>query len=209
MSLPSLSNKDFQLKRNSHNKTYLSLINPRFKGLTLVLFKSTTCPGCKKFEPDFVNLYHKYKMNGINFATLDVNENPNVAKMSHATELPIIKIPTLILFKDGNVFIHYTGKKNENSVNSFLTKVLYQLSKNSQQLYSSQQKRPTKQGNMPEFNPSQQMDQHRYYEPKLEVPGGVKQNYQDNTFEDDDFNVPEGITPHNKPWENKYKGLEF
>jgi len=208
MSLPSLSTSDFQLKRNANNKMYLSLINPRFKGITLVLFKAINCPGCKKFEPDFVELYHRYKVNGVNFATLDVNSNNHLIKMTQSTDLPIVKVPTLILFKDGNIFAHYTGKKNEVSVSSFLNKILHQITKNNQQLYSSQQKRPN-QGNMPEFNPTQQMNQQRYYEPKIDIPGSINQDHQDTNFQDGAFNIPEGVTPHNKPWENKYKGIDF
>lgn len=211
MSLPSLSSKDFKLKQNPNNKVSLYINNPRFKGFTLVLYKTKNCPLCKKFEPDFYNLQRKFAKNGINFAIVDTDSYPDIPYLSRRTEKPITGVPTLHLFKDGNQCAYYNGKKNEQSVSSFLNKAISKLSKHAPQLYTSQQPRgqypPPHPGAIPNFH---QQGDNQVYQPKLDnIPRGIEQRYQNTDFNDEEFQVPEGVTPHNKPWENKYKDVEF
>lgn len=61
----------------------------------IILFTSPWCAGCRKIYPDLEELAAEYEH--ILFSTLDISANPAVP-----AQLGVMKIPTLIFFKDGN-----------------------------------------------------------------------------------------------------------
>ena len=76
----------------------------KLQGLTLVDFWATWCGPCRMVAPIIEEL--AAEMTNVTFAKIDVDENPDVAM-----GLKIASIPTLMLFKDGQLVDRVIGAR--------------------------------------------------------------------------------------------------
>jgi len=83
------------------------------KGYVLVDFFAQWCGPCKMLAPVLEELSEERK--DIKFIKVDVDEAMDVAN-----ELGIMSIPTLYLFKDGQVISKTGGYQGKNSLNDWL-----------------------------------------------------------------------------------------
>lgn len=72
------------------------------EGVTLVDFYATWCGPCKMLSPVLEQV--EQELVGVKFIKVDVDENPNLSE-----QYRIMSVPTLILFKDGNIVEKKTG----------------------------------------------------------------------------------------------------
>ena len=84
--------------------TGADLKSEKLQGLTLVDFWATWCGPCRMVAPIIEEL--AAEMKGVTFAKIDVDENPDVAM-----GLKIASIPTLMLFKDGQLVERLIGAR--------------------------------------------------------------------------------------------------
>jgi thioredoxin 1 len=87
-------------------------------GVVLVDFYAPWCGPCKKMSPVIESLSEKY--NGkMKFVKLNTDENP-----ATAGRYEIYSIPTLLLFKNGNIVDRLIGYMPEGAMEKFLEKHL-------------------------------------------------------------------------------------
>lgn len=218
-----LSGGNFHLVGH-HRKT----LNINIPGSILLLFKSPHCTGCQAFEPIFYNLANRDQR--VQYGVVDITMSPEVIQMSRMTSHPIERTPTLFLYIDGNPYAKYNGKKNMESIISFINTI-----EQSGKLSSGQmaQRQFVPQGNIygggggggpPQINQSQFVGQPqpqqepKYWAPEMDngpslqsaVKGSQNTQYAflGNHEEDEDEErllLPDEVTPHNVPWEGSYK----
>lgn len=91
-----------------------------FEGVCLVDFWATWCGPCRMQGPIVDSLAEKFKDNpNIKFGKLDVDENNEIA-----TRYQIMSIPTLMIFKGGQVIETLVGLRTENEIEE---KIAYYL----------------------------------------------------------------------------------
>jgi thioredoxin 1 len=87
-----------------------STFDEEVKGSTepvLVDFWAEWCGPCKMITPTLVELSHEYA-GKLRIAKLNVDDNPDIAR-----RFEVMSIPTLILFKDGEVVQRLIGAKGK------------------------------------------------------------------------------------------------
>ena len=82
-------------------------------GVVFVDFFATWCGPCKMLSPIIDEVSNE--INDIKFLKVDVDESNEVA-----TKYQIMSIPTLIIFKDGNVVNKHTGLLSKNDLINFI-----------------------------------------------------------------------------------------
>lgn len=81
--------------------------------LVLVDFFATWCGPCKMLTP--VLEEYSESRSDVKVVKMDVDENSNIAR-----EFGIMSVPTLVLFKNGEVVSKTTGFMNINELNSWI-----------------------------------------------------------------------------------------
>lgn len=197
-----LSSQNFKVV--GRNKKTLNL---NIGGYVLVFFKMQNCAGCKAFEPQFHNLASMEQR--VKFAILDVGQFTDVAARSRSTTTSIQSVPYILLYVNGVPMAHYTGKKNMNSIQSFLTKILSQApppSGNSE--FMSQSRSVGGYGAQPPNYGAPSPQQGKVYTPETDsfmMNKGTNSMIESVESEDDQCLItPDKVTPHNNPWETMY-----
>ncbi|HUU42414.1 MAG TPA: thioredoxin [Planctomycetota bacterium] len=90
------------------------------KGVVLVDFWATWCPPCKTQGPIVDALAGQYDGKAV-VGKLDVDENAKVARRFNVSS-----IPTLIVFRDGEVFKRFTGLQSKGDLAAALDAALKQ-----------------------------------------------------------------------------------
>lgn len=100
---------------SEHVKVYTSedLMPEKLKGLTLVDFWATWCGPCRMVAPIVEELAAETP--DVTFAKIDVDENPDVA-----IGLKIASIPTLMLFKDGELVDKVIGARPKADIKAMI-----------------------------------------------------------------------------------------
>jgi hypothetical protein len=175
-------------------------LNINVNGNVLVFFKMVNCQGCQAFEPVFVSLARSDSR--VTYAIVDVAVNKEVVMMSRETTMPIQSVPTIVFYTSGRPFMKFTGKKNEQSISSFITKALQTVPSMGSQPFIAAPPNP---GSGPQpHNPVS-----RYPDIPSHQITGLKNQKGTPPVEDDDNRLmqPEGIIAHNVPWESGYRKL--
>jgi len=99
-------------------------------GNVFVFFKMTTCNECPKFIPIFEQLAAKDRR--VNYAIVNVEEYRDIVVMSRQSTTPIHSVPTLILYASGRPHAKFTGNKNFQSLQKFISDALASIPQNPQ-----------------------------------------------------------------------------
>ncbi|HSA76066.1 MAG TPA: thioredoxin family protein [Nitrosarchaeum sp.] len=156
------------------------------RGPSIVFFKVNGCPGCKSMLPVFM----QFAQNGfasIKYLVCDLTEDRSVLQKSQKTSTPITGVPHFIFFNGERPFSILKGKKNPEELKSFINKSLSKI-KDKASTASYEQPEPK-----------------NYWTPELKNVPRVS-----GTESEDDGNTlltPDGITPHNTPWQSTYARL--
>lgn len=86
--------------------------------LVLIDFWAPWCVPCKIIAPAVEKLAEELK-NKVKVAKFNVDENPDIA-----TELSVLNIPTLILFKDGKEVSRMIGINSKEAIEAKINKIL-------------------------------------------------------------------------------------
>jgi thioredoxin 1 len=86
-------------------------------GLVLVDFYGTFCNPCKMLAPIIDQISNEYT--SVKFIKVDVEESPEIAQA-----YGIMGVPTLLLFKDGEIVEQSTGFKSRQDIVKMLEKYL-------------------------------------------------------------------------------------
>lgn len=84
-------------------------------GLILVDFYSTTCNPCKMLLPQLELL--SSELNDVKIVKVNIEESPDVA-----SQFTVMGVPTMLLFKNGEVVDQMVGFKPKEVVNQFINK---------------------------------------------------------------------------------------
>lgn len=191
MSIISLTPQNFQLV-GVKQKT----LNINVKGPVLVFFKQSNCRGCASFTPIFNKLVASEQR--IRYAIFDLgtDKRGDVVKLSHQSTLPITHVPFVVFYIDGRPAYNFKERtKNEAATTRFVSDMISLLPQNS-------------------FVP-----QSHVYKPDIQQPssmralrteqqrGGYHRLGNDDQEDDNVLIIPDVATPHNKPWDSKYKRM--
>ncbi len=102
-----------ELSRDNFEKEILKSDKP-----VLVDFWAPWCMPCKLIAPTVEKLAEEMK-GKVSVLKLNVDENPDIA-----TELSIMNIPTLVLFKDGKEISRITGVNSKEAIEAKINSVL-------------------------------------------------------------------------------------
>jgi thioredoxin 1 len=99
------------------------LTDPSFKdfvnkGLVLVDIKAVWCGPCKQLEPIIDEISNEFQ-GRVSVGKLDADKNPETV-----TELGVRSIPTLILYKDGEILERMTGMISKKKLADLLDQYL-------------------------------------------------------------------------------------
>jgi len=130
-----LNHNDFEVKKGE--KGDMMTLKYDKTGLTLVLFYSKELPTCEHLMIQFKQL--PSKINGCNFAMVNMNKNMELVNMSRNTIAPITYVPDLTLFVNGCPFIRYDGEQEIEAIRKFLEEIYEKIKK----LQFSQTQQPT------------------------------------------------------------------
>lgn len=83
------------------------------EGVTLVDFFATWCGPCKMLGPVLEEL--STEMTDVKFVKVDVDENPELAE-----KFGIMSIPSVFLFKNGEVAGSFLGLQSKENVKAFI-----------------------------------------------------------------------------------------
>jgi len=189
------------------NKTHFKIVGNSQKSLSLnipgqcvVLFKLTTCPKCREFEPIFVKLASS--TNSIKtFAICNVDDRI-VSSMSKGTNAEISTVPIVLFFDNSIPRARFnTPTKNMQTFTNFINKCLENFPQQSSPAQFHNPKpvsQPEMGGNAPNLGNA--------------IRGGQSQQYKllGNGDEEDEtvLSIPDNVIPHNEPWSSIYKSME-
>lgn len=97
--------------RNLNSKEFFNAISSN--ETTLVDFWAPWCGPCQMMAPIMENLSHE--IHGINIAKVNIDEEPEIS-----ARFKVRGIPTLMLFKDGNVIDSHVGFSSSNNIKKWL-----------------------------------------------------------------------------------------
>ena len=87
------------------------------KGVSLVDFKAEWCNPCKVLSPIIEELSNEY--DNVRIGKVDVDENPETSK-----QLGIRSIPTILIYKDGQIVEKHVGGASKAQLKSLVDKHL-------------------------------------------------------------------------------------
>lgn len=91
-----------------------------FKGVALVDFWAPWCGPCRIQGPIIDTIAEKYKSNSaVKITKLDTDENPQVAMGNQ-----IFSIPTLIIYKDGEIADKLVGLRSQEEIEQKIEELL-------------------------------------------------------------------------------------
>ena len=90
------------------------------KGLVLVDFFATWCGPCKMLGPVLEDMASD--RDSIDIVKVDIDESMNLAR-----QYGIMSVPTLVLFKDGQVVAQTSGFQPKESIQQFIDNYKYQF----------------------------------------------------------------------------------
>lgn len=172
----------------------------------LVFFKTNECPACSNFEPLFNSLSNNEKR--VIFAILNLSQYKNVAKMSTVTTTPISAVPFILLYISGKPFARFTGKKDVQSLTSFIGKALGQAGGG-----GAQGQQTSVMGGQQRYVAPQQPSQQQYGGPMMSAMNGNKAPVKpmssgtgsgytlDETDDEECLLTPDAIVPYNVAWQ--------
>src|SRR3990167_6101348 len=96
----------------------IELMSSNFKDIALkqgttvlVDFWASWCGPCRIQKPIIEALGHEYKDKGVVIASVNVDESEDIAR-----EYGVLSIPTLMIFKDGDIKERVAGLQNKESL---------------------------------------------------------------------------------------------
>jgi len=211
--MASLSSQHFQIV-NVKGKNVLSL---RLPGPFVVLFKMGSCSLCTTQAIPVINTLARDMNGNPKFGIIDVSQYRDIASSSLNSSTPIKSVPHIIFYFDGKPYALYKGAIDYESIHSFVSKILQNLSgpASAMQAPVVQPQRNVADysrsfGNSPQGGGSTRGGK-KYYTPEMDVnpnsmrgiKGGTLPQHMDD--KDDKLLVPEGVTPKNRPWEGLFE----
>lgn len=97
------------VKVNDHNFETEVL---SYKGIVLVDFSAEWCGPCKAFAP----IFHEFSDEALDIKCCEVN----VDEVMIARTYKIMSVPTVLMFKDGEVCNRFTGVMQKNDLQAFV-----------------------------------------------------------------------------------------
>jgi len=193
MPVHKLSDQHFKVAGQQKKNLILNVSNP-----TLVFFKTQECSACSNFEPIFNALSNSEKR--VMFAILNLTQFKQIAKMSQVTTTPISTVPFLLLYFGGKPISRFTGKKDAQSLSSFIDKTLNYLKSNSGAVAPQQ--------NTGGYIAPQQQSQQQYNGPVMSAMNNNRAPTKsdgtgytlDETEDEECLLTPDAIVPYNVAW---------
>ena len=112
-----LTTEDFFIKQGSKGNILCTAIPE----LSLILFYSTQCSHCQILIPMFKTL--PGTISGCQFGMINVSTNKQCIFMSKETISPIVYVPNIILYADGQPFMRYNGPHHIDEIKRFIIEV--------------------------------------------------------------------------------------
>lgn len=109
-----LSDTDFSIIEDKGNLVMYNNI----KGLSLILFYSTSCKYCNTILPIFKTL--PGTMNGCQFGIINVSTEKKIIEMSKKTNTPLQYVPFILLYFNGKPFMLYNDDHDINKLRKFV-----------------------------------------------------------------------------------------
>lgn len=94
-------------------------------GLSAVMFHSADCVHCPKALDEFNKTAGEIP--SIRFARLDIKKNNIIYKESKDSDLPILKTPFVVVYKDKKPYMTYNSNKTAEKMVPFFSNLLIQL----------------------------------------------------------------------------------
>lgn len=96
-------------------------------GIVVVYFKQSGCNGCNLFDPIFLQIERKknqHQLNSVQFATVNVSNNPQILRKAKEANVDIDKTPLLLIFFQSTPYAKYHGPLDEDGIFMFIKQVL-------------------------------------------------------------------------------------
>lgn len=202
MSVTQLTDANFQ-GVNQGRILSLTRVPP---GMSFVMFKTNNCGYCTRFMPIFQNMSRKEQR--VRFFIADVGTYRSIVGLGQYTNTPIKGVPMFVFYVNGMPKSKYFGKQEEGAVLAFLNKMINEFASHVSTNFVPQQQpqRPPPQQNYGPQPTHGRVNINTAMQGQQLGIGLSQQELERQHGQMTAAAVPEGVIPHNAPWE-QYKSI--